>query len=101
MQILDGKKVSEKIVEDLTREVFLIKKNIERIPRLDVILVGDDFAGESSCGAEFVQTVEFGCIQFEFRALDEKSEPIEREDAREPPVFKFPADPVAAAPCDE
>ena len=65
------------------------------------IFVGDDLAGEAAGGAEIVQPFEFSRIQFEFRALDEKSQPVERQDSREPPVFEIAADPVAAAPRDE
>lgn len=73
MQILDGKKVSEKIVEDLTREVFLIKKNIERIPRLDVILVGDDFGSIKYVNMKEKKAVEVG-IDVKVHHLDEKTE---------------------------
>ncbi len=46
MQILDGKKISEERCEKLRQRVDLLGSNMGRNPRLDIILVGNDFASE-------------------------------------------------------
>lgn len=46
MQILDGKKISEERCEKLRQRIDLLRSNIGRNPRLDIILVGNDFASE-------------------------------------------------------
>jgi methylenetetrahydrofolate dehydrogenase (NADP+) / methenyltetrahydrofolate cyclohydrolase len=43
MKILDGKKTSEKILDRISSEVENISMSGERPPRLDIILVGDDY----------------------------------------------------------
>lgn len=43
MEILDGKLLSQKILDEISQEVVDIKRQGKRIPRLDMILVGDDF----------------------------------------------------------
>ena len=43
MKILDGKYVSQKILDDISSEVENIRKDGRRLPRLDMILVGNDF----------------------------------------------------------
>ena len=43
MKILDGKKVSEDILHDISEEVEQIKMGNRRIPRLDMILIGNDY----------------------------------------------------------
>lgn len=44
MIILNGKEVSKEVLANISEEIEKIKNNNKRIPRLDVILVGDDFA---------------------------------------------------------
>lgn len=44
MEILDGKKISEEILINLKDEISSILDNGGRTPRLDILLVGDDFA---------------------------------------------------------
>lgn len=44
MKILDGKKTSQKIFDDISSKVERIALDGKRVPRLDLILVGDDFA---------------------------------------------------------
>jgi methylenetetrahydrofolate dehydrogenase (NADP+)/methenyltetrahydrofolate cyclohydrolase len=46
MIILDGKKTSENILNRLRKEIEDIVRNGNRVPRLDIILVGHDFASE-------------------------------------------------------
>lgn len=43
MEILDGKYASKKILDEISTRVENISMNGEKIPRLDLILVGDDF----------------------------------------------------------
>lgn len=47
MQIIDGKKVSEEIKQELAREVEEIKKDGKKIPHLAAVLVGTDGASET------------------------------------------------------
>ncbi len=44
MKILDGKLTSQKILEEISSKVERIALDGKRVPRLDLILVGDDFA---------------------------------------------------------
>lgn len=44
MQLLDGKKVSQKIKNDIKTKIDQLIKNNKRIPKLVVIIVGDDYA---------------------------------------------------------
>ncbi len=50
MNILDGKSVSEKILNDITEEISQIKYAGGRIPRLDIVLVGNDYGSEKYVG---------------------------------------------------
>ena len=43
MQILDGKKLSKKILENISEEIQGLKAMKKQVPRLDVIIAGDDF----------------------------------------------------------
>lgn len=43
MEILSGKQVSQEILDNISSEVEKIRKENGRIPRMDVILVGNDF----------------------------------------------------------
>jgi len=46
MTILDGKKVSEEILENLENEITNLLDQGNRVPRLDIIIVGNDYASE-------------------------------------------------------
>jgi methylenetetrahydrofolate dehydrogenase (NADP+)/methenyltetrahydrofolate cyclohydrolase len=46
MTILDGKKVSEEILEDLKIEIADLLGQGNRVPRIDIIIVGHDYASE-------------------------------------------------------
>jgi methylenetetrahydrofolate dehydrogenase (NADP+)/methenyltetrahydrofolate cyclohydrolase len=50
MNILDGQSVSEKILSGITEEILQIKSAGKRIPRLDIILVGNDYGSEKYVG---------------------------------------------------
>ena len=43
MKILDGKSVAQEILDDISNEIDEIKRKGDRIPRLDMILVGTDY----------------------------------------------------------
>lgn len=43
MEILDGKKISEEILSNISGEVERLRIQNKRIPRLDMIIVGDDY----------------------------------------------------------
>ena len=43
MEILDGKKISEEILSNISEEVERLRVQNKRIPRLDMIIVGDDY----------------------------------------------------------
>jgi methylenetetrahydrofolate dehydrogenase (NADP+)/methenyltetrahydrofolate cyclohydrolase len=43
MEILDGKTLSQNILDDISQEVAGIKRQGKKTPRLDMILVGDNF----------------------------------------------------------
>jgi len=43
MEILDGKKTSEEILSNISEEVERLRVQNKRIPRLDMIIVGDDY----------------------------------------------------------
>lgn len=43
MEILDGKKISEEILSNISEEVERLRIQNKRIPRLDMIIVGDDY----------------------------------------------------------
>jgi methylenetetrahydrofolate dehydrogenase (NADP+)/methenyltetrahydrofolate cyclohydrolase len=44
MKILDGKRTSQKILDEISHKVERIALDGQKVPRLDLILVGDDFA---------------------------------------------------------
>ena len=44
MKILDGKRTAQKILDEISSKVERIALDEKRVPRLDLILVGDDFA---------------------------------------------------------
>lgn len=50
MQILDGKEVSKEILNKISFDIIKIKEEGKRVPRLDVILVGDDFGSVKYVG---------------------------------------------------
>ena len=43
MKILDGKSVSQKMFDDISKQIEKLRMEGKRAPRLDLILVGDDF----------------------------------------------------------
>jgi methylenetetrahydrofolate dehydrogenase (NADP+) / methenyltetrahydrofolate cyclohydrolase len=60
MEILDGKKISEDILHGIFGEVEQIKRERRRIPRLDMILVGDDYGSIKYVGMKEKTAEEIG-----------------------------------------
>lgn len=60
MEILDGKILSQKILDDIASEIAVIKSQGKRIPRLDIILVGDDFGSVKYVGMKEKVAKELG-----------------------------------------
>lgn len=63
MELLDGKMIADKVKEEITEEVNLIKKNGGKIPHLVAILVGHDGASETYVGHK-----EKACAQVGFNS---------------------------------
>jgi len=57
MELLDGKKISNQIKEEITEEVTRIKKRGEKVPHLAAVLVGNDGASLTYVGSK-VRTCE-------------------------------------------
>lgn len=62
MELLDGKISSQKILDEISSEVEDIRKNGKRIPRLDMILVGNDFGSIKYVGIKEKVANEVGMI---------------------------------------
>ena len=62
MEILDGKQKSQQILDRISSEVEGIRKDGGRIPRLDMILVGDDFGSIKYVGMKERVASETGII---------------------------------------
>ena len=58
--IIDGKKVSEAIREEIRRESTELRKKYGRAPRLDVILVGSDPASQTYVATKAKAAIEMG-----------------------------------------
>ena len=52
MQLLDGKKISEEILDEIKVEVDRLKAENKKVPHLAVILVGNDPASETYVGSK-------------------------------------------------
>ena len=52
MQLLDGKKVSEDIKNEIAAEVAKMKENNEKVPHLAAIIVGNDGASLTYVGSK-------------------------------------------------
>ena len=52
MELLDGKKISEQIKEEITAEVLQMKANGEKVPHLAAIIVGNDGASLTYVGSK-------------------------------------------------
>jgi methylenetetrahydrofolate dehydrogenase (NADP+)/methenyltetrahydrofolate cyclohydrolase len=60
MEILDGKNISQRILDSISDEVRNIRKDGKRIPRLDMILVGDDYGSIKYVGMKEKTAIEVG-----------------------------------------
>ena len=45
--ILDGKKLSEEIYQSLTKKIDILEKKINRLPKISIILIGEDVASHT------------------------------------------------------
>ena len=52
MQLLDGKKTSEEIKQEIAQEVQEMKKNGEKVPHLAAVLVGSNGASLTYVGSK-------------------------------------------------
>ncbi|MEX0288815.1 MAG: tetrahydrofolate dehydrogenase/cyclohydrolase catalytic domain-containing protein, partial [Flavobacteriaceae bacterium] len=52
MTILDGKKVSNQIKEEIATQVVKMKENGEKVPHLAAVLVGNDGASLTYVGSK-------------------------------------------------
>jgi methylenetetrahydrofolate dehydrogenase (NADP+)/methenyltetrahydrofolate cyclohydrolase len=52
MVLLDGKKISEQILEEIKADVEQLKSKNKKVPHLAVILVGNDPASETYVGSK-------------------------------------------------
>lgn len=60
MELLDGKLLSQKILDEISREIYDIKAQGRKTPRLDIILVGDDFGSIKYVGMKEKVAKELG-----------------------------------------
>lgn len=60
MEILNGKNISQRILDSISEEVSNIKQRGEKIPRLDMILVGNDYGSIKYVGMKEKTAKEVG-----------------------------------------
>lgn len=60
MELLDGKLLSQKILNEISQEVEAIKRQGKKVPRLDMILVGEDFGSIKYVGMKQKVAQEIG-----------------------------------------
>ncbi len=70
MQLLDGKKISNEIKEELAREVDKIKQSGGKVPHLAAVLVGNNAASESYVNAKVKACEKIGFKSSLFRFPD-------------------------------
>lgn len=73
MTLLDGKQVSEEILQQLKNEVKELLDDGHRIPRLDIIIVGDDYASQKYVSMKEKKGEEIG-IKIVVHRFDENVE---------------------------
>ena len=76
MTILDGKKISSDIKEEITEQVKTMKSNGEKVPHLAAVLVGTDGASMTYVGAKVKACEQIG---FESTLIDLPEETTEEE----------------------
>lgn len=62
MQILDGKAVSLKLQQKIVDQIEQLKTNGKRIPRLDVIIVGNDYGSIKYVEMKEKKALELGSL---------------------------------------
>lgn len=60
--IIDGKKISQEVKEELKEKIFQLKKNGEQVPGLVTILVGDNPASQSYVNSKSKSCIEIGML---------------------------------------
>lgn len=60
MILLDGKTISEKILKGIKSQITGYVNNGSRVPRLDIVLVGDDFGSKKYVGMKQKKALELG-----------------------------------------
>ena len=70
MKILDGKHTSQKILDDISSKVERIALDGKRVPRLDLILIGDNFASVKYVQIKKKKAKELG-IECQIHRLEE------------------------------
>jgi len=76
MQLLDGKKVSEEILEEIKIEVETLKKEGKKTPHLAVVLVGNNPASETYVGSKIKTCERVGFQSSLIRLPDTISEQV-------------------------
>jgi methylenetetrahydrofolate dehydrogenase (NADP+)/methenyltetrahydrofolate cyclohydrolase len=76
MQLLDGKKVSDDIKNEITIAVDVMKKNQEKVPHLAAVLVGNDGASLTYVGSKVKSCEKVG---FESTLIQLPSDTVESE----------------------
>ena len=76
MTILDGKKVSNDIKDEITAQVAIMKSNGEKVPHLAAVLVGTDGASMTYVGAKVKACERIG---FDSTLIDLPEETTEEE----------------------
>lgn len=66
-KIIDGKKISQEIRSEITKEVGELKRKLDKVPGLAVVLVGNDPASEVYVKMKFK-----GCTEVGIRSIDHK-----------------------------
>jgi len=70
--ILDGKRISEELLQELEQRLNTIKNSIDRSPKLEIILIGNDFASEKYVSMKQKKATDLG-IEVNINRFDETS----------------------------
>jgi len=70
--ILDGKRISEEFLQELKQRLNTIKNSIDRSPRLDIMLIGNDFASTKYVSMKEKKAKEIG-MEVNIHRFDETS----------------------------
>ena len=62
MEILDGKYISSEIVQTLKAEIQKYIQEGKRVPRIDILLVGDDYASQMYVNMKEKKALDLGIL---------------------------------------